>query len=124
MNSRLFHHMAETHDLYLTDSEEADIMSAALDNYDAERVKQGQRIAMLEAEAQADRNRCDLAEKETDQLRVALIQMIHMTERLGELHDESQEDTEDVDHILSNGDCRRIAEAVGKAKVTLEDCAP
>lgn len=124
MNSRLWHHMAETHDLYLTDSEEADIMSAAMDNYDAQRCESGQRIALLEGEAKGDRARCDLAEKEADQLRGALIRLINMTEQLGELHNASCEDTEYVDHFLSNGDCRRIAEAVGFAKVILEDCAP
>ena len=122
--SRVWKHMAETHSIHLTASEEHDIKSAVLDDYDAERIKQGARIMRLEGDAAGDRARCDLAEKEADALREALIGLVLVTQKLGELGDSGAEDWEDVDHILSMGDCRRIAEAVGKAKVTLEDSAP
>jgi len=92
--------------------------------YDAERIKQGNRIMRLEADAAGDRARCDAAEKETDALREALIELVSVTQGLGELEVPSVEDSAEVDHILSVGDYRRIAEAVAKAKTTLEDCPP
>jgi len=119
--SRVWQHMARTHNIHLTSTEEYDIKSAALDDYDAERIKQGNRIMRLEADAEGDRARCDAAEKETDALREALIKLVLVTQGLGELP--GAEDSAEVDHILSVGDCRRIAEAVAKAKVTLEDSA-
>ena len=122
--SHLWKHMALTHNIHLTSTEEYDIKSAALDDYDAERIKQGNRIMRLEADAAGDRARCDAAEKETDALREALIELVSVTQGLGELEVPSVEDSAEVDHILSVGDCRRIAEAVAKAKTTLEDCPP
>lgn len=119
--SRVWQHMASTHNIHLTSTEEYDIKSAALDDYDAERIKQGNRIMRLEADAAGDRARCDAAEKETDALREALIELVLATQGLGELEIPGAKDAEDVDHILSVGDCRRIAQAVAKAKTTLED---
>ena len=116
--------MASTHNIHLTSTEEYDIKSAALDDYDAERIKQGNRIMRLEADAAGDRARCDAAEKETDALREAFIELVSVTQGLGELEVPSVEDSAEVDHILSVGDYRRIAEAVAKAKTTLEDCPP
>ncbi len=123
--SRVWLHMAITHNIHLTSTEEYDIKSAALDDYDAERIKQGNRIMRLEADAAGDRARCDTAEKETDALREVLIELVLATQGLGELEIPGAKDAEDVDHILSAGDCRRIAQAVAqavaKAKTTLED---
>lgn len=119
--SRVWQHMATTHNIHLTSTEEYDIKSAVLDDYDAERIKQGNRIMRLEADAAGDRARCETAEKETDALREALIELVLVTQGLGELEIPGAEDAEDVDHILSVGDCRRIAQAVAKAKTTLED---
>ena len=73
--SRVWQHMASTHNIHLTSTEEYDIKSAALDDYDAERIKQGNRIMRLEADAEGDRARCDAAEKETDALREALAEL-------------------------------------------------
>jgi len=122
--SRVWKHMASTHNIHLTSTEEHDIKSAALDDYDAERIKQGNRIMRLEGDAAGDRARCDAAEKEADALREALIGLVSVTQGLGELEVPGAEDSAEVDHILSVGDCRRIAEAVAKAKTTLEDTAP
>lgn len=121
--SRVWQHMARTHNIHLTSTEEYDIKCAALDDYDAERIKQGNRIMRLDVDAAGDRARCDAAEKETDALREALIELVLTTQGLGELEVPSAEDSAEVDHILSVGDCRRIAEAVAKAKATLEDSA-
>jgi hypothetical protein len=73
--SRVWQHMASTHNIHLTCTEEYDIKTAALDDYDAERIKQGNRIMRLEADAAGDRARCDIAEKETDALREALAEL-------------------------------------------------
>ena len=73
--SRVWQHMASTHNIHLTSTEEYDIKSAALDDYDAERIKQGNRIMRLEADAAGDRARCDAAEKETDALCEALTEL-------------------------------------------------
>ena len=121
--SRVWQHMASTHNIHLTSTEEYDIKSAALDDYDAERIKQGNRIMRLDADAAGDRARCDAAEKETDALREALIELVSVTQGLGELEVPRHRRLRSI-HILSVGDCRRIAEAVAKAKTTLEDCPP
>jgi len=73
--SRVWQHMASTHNINLTSTEEYDIKSAALDDYDAERIKQENRIMRLEADAAGDRARCDAAKKENDALHKALAEL-------------------------------------------------
>lgn len=122
--SNLWLHMANTHDIVLTSTEENDIKSAALDDYDAERVKWGNRIMRLEGDAAGDRALREDADKRAEVLREALIELVLVTQALGELEIPGAKDAEDVDHILCVGDCRRIAQAVAKAKTILEDSAP
>lgn len=70
------------------------------------------------------KTKCKNAERALDEMRVALIKCVKFTRIIGELHDESVEDTEDVDHILSNGDCRRVREVWEAAMAALEANPP
>jgi len=57
-------------------------------------------------------------------MRDALIKCVRFTRIIGELHQPSIEDTEDVDHILSNGDCRRVLEVFQAAMNALMEHPP
>lgn len=70
------------------------------------------------------KTKCKNAERALDEMREALIKCVKFTRIIGELHDESIEDTEDVDHILSNGDCRRVREVWEAAMAALEANPP
>ena len=70
------------------------------------------------------KTKCKSAERAVEDMRVALIKCVNFTRIIGELHQPSIEDTEDVDHILSNGDCRRVREAYEAAMAALETHPP
>jgi hypothetical protein len=70
------------------------------------------------------KTKCKSAERAVEEMRVALIKCVSFTRIIGELHQPSIEDTEDVDHILSNGDCRRVREAHEAAMAALETHPP
>lgn len=60
------------------------------------------------------------AERAVDDMRAALIKCVQFTRIIGELHEPTTEDTEYLDHTLSNGDCRRVREAWESAMAALE----
>lgn len=64
------------------------------------------------------------AERAVDDMRDALIKCVRFTRIIGELHQPSIADTEDVDHILSNGDCRRVLEVFQAAMNALMEHPP
>jgi len=64
------------------------------------------------------------AERALGKMREALIKCVKATQTIGELHQSSVDDATDVDHIMSNGDCRRVREAWEIAMATLETHAP
>lgn len=70
------------------------------------------------------KTKCKSAERALDEMRVALIKCVNFTRTIGELYQPSVEDTEDVDHILSNGDCRRVRKAYEAAMAALETHPP
>ena len=64
------------------------------------------------------------AERALGDMRKALINCVKATQTIRELHQPSVDDAADVDHIMSNGDCRRVREAWEIAMATLETHAP
>ena len=79
--SRVWQHMASTHNIHLTSTEEYDIKSAALDDYDAERVDRGNKVIRLE---------CDIIEARED-LREARESLRDAHKILNSIQDVSQE---------------------------------
>jgi hypothetical protein len=64
------------------------------------------------------------AERAMEKMREALINYTKATQTIGELCQPSVDDSTDVDHIMSNGDCRRVREAWEIAMATLETHPP
>jgi len=79
--SHLWKHMALTHNIHLTSTEEYDIKSAALHDYDAERVDRGNKVIRLE---------CDIVEARED-LREARESLRDAQKILNSIQDVSQE---------------------------------